>query len=231
MLATGNRVWGNRAPSPDYGYDGGAFEIYAASQVTITGNTMWDNRNVIETGSDGAACSGNRFTRNIAYGATTVDVSKGMILRCAEGMLVANNTFYRLDMFVFDIQTGGNFGTSISGLTLLNNVAMMRTGKVYGIATGLAPMVRADYNVVYQESGGTLGSYAGYGSTSSLSTFRAWTGFDVHGMNADPSFHQAGTLDFRVTVDSPAIDRGTSVPGVTEGVIGAAPDIGRYESH
>ena len=37
----------------DYDWDGGAFEIYGASNVHITDNIMWDNENVLETGTDG----------------------------------------------------------------------------------------------------------------------------------------------------------------------------------
>ena len=43
IRVTGNRIWGNRAPSYDYGWDGGAFEIYGASGVRMTGNTLYDN--------------------------------------------------------------------------------------------------------------------------------------------------------------------------------------------
>ncbi len=231
LLAVGNRIWGNRAVSPDYGFDGGAFEIYAASNVTVTENVVWDNRNVIETGSDGAACRGNRFTRNVGYGAATLDVSKGLVLRCAEEMLIANNTFHRLDQFVFDIQSGGNFATSVSGLRVLNNVAVMGSGKVYGIAAGLAAHVTVDYNLVYHDSGGVIGSYAPNGSTTSFETFRAWTGFDRHGLNADPRFVDASIMDFRLAPTSPAVDGALAIPGVTTPVTGAAPDIGRHESH
>jgi parallel beta-helix repeat protein len=230
-LAVGNRIWGNRAVSPDYGYDGGAFEIFAATNVTITGNVVWNNRNVIETGSDGAPCSGNRFTRNIAYGAATVDVSKGLVLRCAERMLIANNTFYRLDQFVFDIQTSGSFATSVSGLEMLNNIAVMLSGKVYGVASGLAWQLHVDHNLVFHEGGGVIGSYGSYGGTTSFDTFRAWTGFDAHGAYAEPRFVDASILDFGLADTSPAIDRALDVLGVTTPVLGAGPDIGRYESH
>ena len=68
LVARGNTIHGNRAPSHDYGYDGGAFEIYGASGVTMTDNIIWDNQNVLETGTDGPACAGNVFTRNISWG-------------------------------------------------------------------------------------------------------------------------------------------------------------------
>lgn len=231
VTATGNRIWGNRAVSPDYGYDGGAFEIYAASNVVMTGNTAWNNRNVIETGSDGTPCRNNVFSRNVAYGATTADVSKGMVLRCAENMLIANNTFYRLDEFVFDFKAGGNWGTSVAGLRVMNNVAVMAAGKIYGVDADVLSDVRVDHNLIWHEAGGTLGTVTGYGWTTSLATLRSWTGFDLHGMNAPPRFAESGILNLRLSSASAAVDRALLLPGVSDEFLGGGPDIGRYESY
>lgn len=38
-----------------------------------------------------------------------------------------------------------------------------------------------------------------------------------------------GGLKFRLQPDSPAIDRGAVIPGVTDGHTGTAPDLGAYE--
>ncbi len=125
VLVSDNQIWGNRAVSYDYGYDGGAFSIYAASNWTITGNTTWNNRNILETGTDATKtpCANNTFTRNLNYGATTVDMTVGMVLRCAQNMLVANNTFPGIQGCVFAIShDAGQFGGSVDGLPILNNV-------------------------------------------------------------------------------------------------------------
>jgi hypothetical protein len=47
----------------------------------------------------------------------------------------------------------------------------------------------------------------------------------------DPKFTNAGAggLKFRLQPDSPAIDRGAVIPGVTDGHTGTAPDLGAYE--
>ncbi|MEO8246845.1 MAG: right-handed parallel beta-helix repeat-containing protein [Chloroflexota bacterium] len=231
VLVARNAIWGNRAVSPDWGYDGGATEIYASSNVTIEGNTMWDNRMVIETGSDGAACSNNIFRRNVAYGATTKDVSKGMVFRCAENMLVANNTFHQLDVFVFDLKQGGTaHATSIAGLRIMNNIAYQNTGKIYGIESALPTSVKIDFNLLWHRSGGTIASKVGSGSTSSMATWRSW-GYDRTGAFADPRFLNPSTRDYRVTSASPARDHGTwAVGGFTAyPIVGPNPDIGRWE--
>lgn len=103
IRVTGNRIWGNRGRSHDYGHDGGAFEVYAASDLEISRNVVWDNENVMETGTDGSApCAHNRFFRNVAYAGGRLP-SGGLILRCASDMLVANNTLAGLDRFAFDV--------------------------------------------------------------------------------------------------------------------------------
>jgi hypothetical protein len=230
VLVAGNRVWANRAPSPDWGYDGGAFEIYGASNARIEKNRIWNNRMVIETGSSGPACQDNQFVRNIAFGATTRDVSKGLVLRCAEDMLIANNTFDRLDQFVFDLKNGGtNHSTSLRGLRILNNIAVMRQGKIYGIESAMPSSVVVNYNLVRHLNDGVIGSVVGKGSTSSLSTFRRWTGFESHGMDANPRFVNASERNYHLRSLSRAVDAGYFIASVTSGLTGAAPDIGRFE--
>lgn len=223
-----NRLWANRAASPDWGYDGGAFEIYGASNALIVRNEMWNNRVVIETGSDGPACTNNIFRRNVAYGATTRDVSKGMVFRCAENMLVAYNTFHDLDHFVFDLKNGGtNHSTSIRGLRIYNNIAAMDGGKIYGVESALPSSVSIDYNLVWQRRGGTIASKVGLGSTGSLRTWRAWTGFDLHGVNSAPLFLDEAGHDYQLRGRSPARDSATWVSG--GGHQASNPDIGRWE--
>ena len=152
MLACGNLIHANRAPSYDYGWDGGAFEIYGASNVTMTDNVIYDNENILETGTDGVyACSGNTFTRNVACGAVTQGRSWGMFLRCGEQMLVANNTFVDVQGFVFSLGSdSATYSGRIDGLRILNNVMdVTGTGaKIYGLVTAMPSTVRIDRNLV-----------------------------------------------------------------------------------
>jgi parallel beta-helix repeat protein len=234
VVVRDNLVWGNRSPSYDYGYDGGAFSVYAASNWTITGNTTWDNRNVLETGTDSAMtpCDGNTFTRNLNYGATTEDRTVGMVLRCASNMLVANNTFAGIQYFVFALSHNkGGWGGSIEGLRVVNNVISISTGKVYGFETEMPASVQIDNNLVQVTAGASVASVIGRGSTNSLSTLRSWTGYEQHGMQADPLFVSAPANDYRLRSDSPAVDSASELPGITDGYVGAGPDVGYLERH
>jgi parallel beta-helix repeat protein len=233
ITVTGNRVWGNRAPHlHDAGYDGGAFEVYGASNLRISDNVVWDNNNVMETGTDGVApCAGNTFTRNIVRALGSVPgQTEGMILRCAERMLVAHNTFDGLDGYAFYVSASGTYAGSIEGLRIVNNVVVR--GRAFSLAAGLPAGLVIDYTVVNE--GGSDATYSdrvayveGYGNTSSLAVFRTWTGYERHGLQADPRFIAPDEGDYHLAPDSPAIDRGTPLGDPYQG---AAPDPGRFEA-
>ena len=232
VLVERNQLWGNRAVSYDYGYDGGAFSVYAASNWTIRDNVTWDNRNIFESGTDAARtpCDGGLFVRNVNYAATTVDRTVGMVLRCASNTLVANNTFVGMQYFVFDIShMTGTFGGSIEGLRVLNNVTAITTGKIYGLESALPPSVVIDYNVVSKTGSGQWATIQG-SSVMSLAAFATATGREVHGLGASPLFVSTAANDFRLDVGSPAIDLGLVLPGITDFFEGAGPDRGYAES-
>ena len=65
--ATDNTITNNHGPSHDYGHDGGALEIYNASQITMSSNVMSGNDDVLETGSGpGGKCDHNVLSNNTA---------------------------------------------------------------------------------------------------------------------------------------------------------------------
>ena len=231
VVVAENRLWGNRAISYDFGYDGGAFSVYAASNWTFRDNVAWDNRNVLETGTNGARtpCDGGSFVRNLAYGANTIDRSVGMVLRCASNTVVANNTFYGLQYFAFSIShMSGAWGGSIDGLRVVNNVATVNAGVVYSILTTMPVSVQLDNNVLHNSGSAALAMVRGT-TTNDLAAFQALTGQEQQGFAGDPLVQDASTNEFFLRPESPAIDRGTTLPGLTDGFVGLAPDCGYSE--
>jgi parallel beta-helix repeat protein len=227
VLARGNRVWGNRGPSHDYGYDGGAFEIFGASDVTITGNLMWDNKHVMETGTaDGYECRDVTFTRNVAYAASSVEGwARGLLLACASDSLVAHNTLIGFDVADLSVvhKQGYEYQGSLDGLRVLNNVFVSDGPAVYYL-DHVPSGVTIDHNLAWNKAGGTMVYVVGTGS-------RDWAGlrsmgFEAHGVNADPRFVDGSSRDYHLRADSPAIDEGRELGGSYQG---AAPDLGRYE--
>lgn len=206
IVAAGNRIWANRARSHDYGFDGGAFEIYAASGLTIRDNVAWNNENVLETGTDGSLpCARNTFTGNVAYGGVRNGPAMGMILRCAGDMVVASNTFDDLDRFVFDVTAAADsFGGSVEGLRISRNIAVSRADKLLSVDSLLPPSVAIDQNLLFNRSGGYVASYPGRGNTRSLGAFTTWSGMQAAGIQADPLFADPARADFRLRAGSPA---------------------------
>ena len=231
VLASGNVIHGNRATSYDYTWDGGAFEIYGASNVTMTDNIVYDNENVLETGTDsGHACSGNTFARNVAWGASTQGRAWGMFLRCGEGMLVANNTFVDIEGFVFSIGSdSATYSGRIDGLRIANNVIdVTGTGaKVYGMVTAMPDSVRINGNLV--RTCGKVATMPDGRRTTSLATFSSWTGYEARGISADPRFTDRAGRDYSLQSGSPAIDAGMVIADVSDVYSGTGPDLGRYE--
>ena len=224
VTVVGNLLWDN----------GTHFELYGASNLTVWGNVTW-NGQIMETGTDGLPCHNNRFVRNVSYRGSGFQGTRtnGMILRCASNMLVAQNTLDGFDQFGFDIvdgTTGVPYGGSIAGLRLLNNIVV--GGRAFSIDSSLPASVQIDYNLVNNVGstavyGNHLAYVEGLGQFDTLSSFVAATGYQKHGIAADPRFVNRSARDYRLAAGSPAIDRGLLV--LTDGYAGARPDLGRYE--
>jgi parallel beta-helix repeat protein len=182
-VATRNVITGNAGPSSDYEADGGAFELYNASNLRIENNTLGNNENVLETGTGpGGRCANNRFVGNTASGRppiTTLSKSIGVILRCAQNMLIDRNTFNEIDWWVFTIDTGDQFSSGVRGLTI-TNTRIDQWQKVYHLAVDpVANQITVDRNQLHF-TGPIFSSYADGTTSASLVEWQTRTGLDLH---------------------------------------------------
>jgi hypothetical protein len=132
----GTRSMGTTPARTTTAPEGAAHEIFAASNVDISGNRMWNNQTVLETGTNGGTpCSGNRFTGNEAWGdADDADgVDAGLILRCAANMVVSGNRFARDDWWLYDVNRRGGFAGAVQGLRITGNRSEQFGVKVYSL--------------------------------------------------------------------------------------------------
>ena len=231
-LASGNQLYGNRAASHDYGYDGSAFEIYGASDVTITDNRMWNNKQVMETGTDGRACNDITFTRNVAWSATTVKgYARGILLACASNSLVAFNTLDGFDISDVSIvySSGYKYQGSLSGLKVVDNILLSNGDPIFHLETPPSG-VTVNYNDLWNRAGGSLVWDSKHNGTSSWATFRSWYGYEANGMDADPMVDSVSSRDYELQAGSPAINAGSIISGWSSSYLGSGPDIGAYEN-
>jgi len=224
--AIDNEIWDNHAPSHDYGSDGGAFEVWGSSNLTISGNTTWNNENVMETGSDGPPCADITFVRNTAW---VTQHGVGLILRCAENGLVAHNLIDGVDDYAFNLsdRSGGNpFATSIAGLRIVDNIVV--DSLVYDIGNPIPSSVETDYNLVWEPFHAPVARLPDDRFARTILELSRLTGRDQHSLQARPLFVDAADRDYRLLGGSPGIDAaGLTAPG--EPFEGAAPDIGPNE--
>jgi hypothetical protein len=152
----------------------------------------------------------------------------GIILRCTDHSLLANNTFVGLDMFAFDVSHNyESYGGSIVGLRIEDNLIV--NGRTYSVDDAIPSSVVMDYNLAYTTSKATAeyGKYyawvAAHDQTTSLAEWRGWTGLsghDIWGLN--PNLDS----NYCPKAGSPAINAGV---GVGLSYKGARPDIGYCE--
>jgi parallel beta-helix repeat protein len=214
-----------------------AIEIYAASDIVISGNRMTGSNDLIETGTEsGARCNNLRIVRNIGWNGSigSGGEERGFYLRCASNSVVAHNVLDGMDKFAFGLYSGsGGFNGSIEGLRIHNNISVR--GRAYSIDSSIPTSVKINYNLITRCASGTcpvhgsnLAYVAGKGNTTSISTLRTW-GYEANGISADPLFVDRAARDYRLRSDSPAINKGLRLSGINDSFLGSAPDIGRFE--
>ena len=232
VVVRNNYVWGNRALSYDYGYDGSAFEIFAAQNWTFTDNVAWDNRVVFETGTDAARtpCSNGVFTYNTAFGPATVDVARGVVLRCAERADRQQHVRRPPGLRLHAAARGRNLRRLDRGPAH----HQQRHGPDH--REGLQhrqryPIVRRPRREPGLQDRLRLPRDDGRQGRNELAR-DAWPVVRP-GPARDPGgsgFVDAAAHDYRLEPGSPAIDSGVVIPGVTDTYLGAGPDRGSAES-
>lgn len=134
---------------------------------------------------------------------------------------------YHNTAYIRTADTNG-WGSSGSGYTHLKNNIVRATRYVFENTSPAAypPGNDWDYNNFY-----TTGTqYIKFENVRyDAAGFRAATGFQTHGVSAEPVFVNAAGGDFRPAAGDPGIDKGVYLPGINDGYSGGAPDMGAYE--
>lgn len=182
-VAEGNTLYGNQGHSFDFGTDGGAFDIYQSSNITMARNLIANNDIVLETGtSPGGECLNNKFENNIAWGpvgSNAMTHATGFILRCAREMTITNNHLNAVDSWIFQITGGGNFGGSVTGLSITGNTVAQEKYPIYQFDVDPAGTeMTIDHNAYRTPTTFALDWHSR--DVASLGEWQHLTGFDAH---------------------------------------------------
>ena len=85
-----------------------------------------------------------------------------------------------------------------------------------------------DYDDLWREDAGNLMRWNNV-NYATLAAFTAATGQEPNGRSVTPSFANRASGDYTLAAASGLIDAGVIVPGVNDGYVGAAPDLGAFE--
>jgi parallel beta-helix repeat protein len=175
---------------------------------TIAGNLAYDNEDSGIQFYSGA--SENLAFNNVAFG----NGDHGIDVLNSPGLVIVSNTVFH------NTTSGINVEGTSSGATLANNIsvdnAMTNTFGQKGnirVDSQSVSGTTVDHDLVHLSSPGTMMLW---GSTkySSLASFRAATGQEAHGIEADPAWEAPEAGDFHLAPGSPAIDSANSgAPG------------------
>lgn len=124
----------------------------------------------------------------------------------------------------------GLYITATIGVTILNTILAENAGDQLAFSREGGPLggIQSDHNLFWREDGNRLIRWDDQ-YFADLSAYQAESGFDRHSLMTPPGFMNPDQGDFRLRPDSPALDSGVVVPGITDDAAGQAPDIGALE--
>jgi hypothetical protein len=220
-------------------FGGGQYEIYPDGPVRGYVYNNVAHNNVVRYSGES----------NSPYGTLV-----GAGLRANNTPATGRNYYYNNTLYANSRNFGGPWCFA-GGFTFMNNISLYPTKRhlefsgdstEYCYSLGDLSTAIADHNLYWPAVG--TGLFDWHGVYNSFESYAQNTGQDAHGLAEDPllmgdpatgDFYWAGTPsvipgagDYRLTANSPAIDRGTPV-GLTTDIAGnpvqGVPDIGAYE--
>ena len=201
--ATGNYVARNTTSDNARGFTRAAAGIdVRGPSTTVTRNITFDNEDSginIWNGANGSLVSNNVCYRNGDHG---IDNK------------ASNNTRIRSNTVYGGVDSGIEVVSS-TGVSLANNISANngidspRTEGNIRVDEASAPSTSLDYDFVFLSSPGVMIDFNDE-QYESLAAFRAATGREVHGLQANPRFRAPSRGIFRLTPGSRAIDSANS---------------------
>ena len=130
----------------------------------------------------------------------------------ATGQRIISNTVYHNVTAGINLEGNSTGGTIANNVSVDNGIKSPRTHSDIRVEHGSTAGTVIDYDLVYLTTADTLLIWDSVNYTS-LTSFRAATGQELHGIQADPKWVSAAATNFHLIDGSPAIDSANSGTG------------------
>jgi parallel beta-helix repeat protein len=203
--STRNEVKANVTFSNARGYERAApgIRLYAAPGNIVDGNVSHHNE---DSGIEAYPGSNNTLIYN---NVTFNNGDHGIDDLTCTGQRIIANTAYKNVTAGINVEGGSTGATLANNVSVDNGIRSPRTHSDIRIENGSTAGTTMDYDLVYLTVPDTILIWSST-SYSSLAAFRAASGQEAHGIQADPRWTSPSTGDFHLTAGSPAIDSGNS---------------------
>ncbi len=193
-------------------------------EATCTNMRLWNNRinNCLMVMSIAPVTVGPAYFINETYSNGWLGVLK-IKVRTSGIVYLYNCTFYSGGYR----QSVWDYGGAWKNLTFRNCILYGTNWAFSDSGPSKEGTVSFDYNCLFTTRPDRFVRWENK-TYENLAAFQA-DGYETNGISADPLFAAAARLDFRLQPESPCIDAGTPIPGVTLNFAGSAPDIGAWE--
>jgi parallel beta-helix repeat protein len=206
--STRNQIIGNEvyANASQFERMAAGIRLYGSSGNTLSANVSHDNE---DSGIEFFSSSTDNVVVN---NRTYANGDHGIDNNVSPRQQIISNTVYGNETAGINVE-GGSTGTRIANnISVDNGVNSTRTKSNIRVDSQSTTGTSMDYDLVYLSAPGTMLIW-GSTSYSSLTAFVAATGWESHGIQADPRWEAPAAHDFDLTPGSPAIDSANS--GVT----------------
>jgi parallel beta-helix repeat protein len=203
--SAGNEVKSNRSFDNAKRFERAAagIRLYEAHANTITRNVSHDNE---DSGIELDRSDDNVVSNNVSYqnGDHGLDVTGG-----SSRTRILANTIYDNVTAGINVEGGSTDATVANNISVENGLDSPRTHSNIRVDAASVPGTSLDYDLLYLDGGEHLLIWKSVGYRS-LAAFRAATGQERHGLEADPKWRNRAAGNFHLATRSPAIDSASS---------------------
>lgn len=200
--------------------------VFMSGSYYVNGSVLFDNIISGNNSAYGYFVQGDDVTiqRSVFYGTSMA----GQVTNAKNLKFYNNTTYLTPASAIWMMYASG--GARVDGVIVKNNIFYMAntSGNFVGTAALSSTNMDVDYNQYYFSPYAGNARWMRNGTAYTFANWIAVAGFDAHGLGAtsNPLFVGAASQDFRLSSNSPSINKGVDV-GLSYS--GAAPDIGAFE--